>query len=214
MPLRGRVDVIREYEEKIGQFEVLLQRITSDLTSNVALEKMAPSDVWRRSERDITSLRDLTKQLRDLMLLLKPEVTPTIKRQVDALLECLRVFKETLKKHGLKGDSKAALEELRRASVEGANLLNLAKKIQDNPSKSLSTILRLKEVYDAKEYLSAVSIPEASFIRFENLKRAIRNLNLSILNVEQTLKDLKNGLDAVSDELSKFQPASNEKNEE
>jgi len=206
--------VIQEYEEKIGQFEVLLQRITTDLTSNVVLEKMTPTDVWRRSERDITSLRDITGQLMDLMLLLKPEVAPTIRRRVDALLEHLRAFEEALKKQGSEEDSKVALEELRKASVEGTNLLELAKKIRENPSKSLSTILRLKEVYDAKEYLSAVSIPEASFVRFENLKRAIRNLNLSILNVEQALKDLKSILDAVSDELSKFQPASEEKSEE
>jgi len=206
--------VIQEYEEKIGQFEVLLQRITTDLTSNVVLEKMTPTDVWRRSERDITSLRDITGQLMDLMLLLKPEVAPTIRRRVDALLEHLRAFEEALKKRGSEEDSKVALEELRKASIEGANLLELAKKIRENPSKSLSTILRLKEVYDAKEYLSAVSIPEASFVRFENLKRAIRNLNLSILNVEQALNDLKNILDTVSDELSKFQPASEEKSEE
>ena len=206
--------MIQEYEEKIGQFEVLLQRITTDLTSNVVLEKMTPTDVWRRSERDITSLRDITGQLMDLMLLLKPEVAPTIRRRVDALLEHLRAFEEALKKQGSEEDSKVALEELRKASVEGTNLLELAKKIRENPSKSLSTILRLKEVYDAKEYLSAVSIPEASFVRFENLKRAIRNLNLSILNVEQALKDLKSILDAVSDELSKFQPASEEKSEE
>ena len=206
--------MIQEYEEKIGQFEVLLQRITTDLTSNVVLEKMTPTDVWRRSERDITSLRDITGQLMDLMLLLKPEVAPTIRRRVDALLEHLRAFEEALKKRGSEEDSKVALEELRKASIEGANLLELAKKIRENPSKSLSTILRLKEVYDAKEYLSAVSIPEASFVRFENLKRAIRNLNLSILNVEQALNDLKNILDTVSDELSKFQPASEEKSEE
>ena len=206
--------MIQEYEEKIGQFEVLLQRITTDLTSNVVLEKMTPTDVWRRSERDITSLRDITGQLMDLMLLLKPEVAPTIRRRVDALLEHLRAFEEILKKQGSEEDSKVALEELRKASIEGANLLELAKKIRENPSKSLSTILRLKEVYDAKEYLSAVSIPEASFVRFENLKRAIRNLNLSILNVEQALKDLKSILDTVSDELSKFQPASEEKSEE
>lgn len=206
--------MIQEYEEKIGQFEVLLQRITTDLTSNVVLEKMTPTDVWRRSERDITSLRDITGQLMDLMLLLKPEVAPTIRRRVDALLEHLRAFEEALKKRGSEEDSKVALEELRKASIEGANLLELAKKIRENPSKSLFTILRLKEVYDAKEYLSAVSIPEASFVRFENLKRAIRNLNLSILNVEQALKDLKSILDTVSDELSKFQPASEEKSEE
>ena len=206
----GVMNVIQDYEVKISQFENLLQRITTDMTSSVVLEKMVPSEVWRRSQRDVTLLRDLAKQLKDFMLLLKPERSPTIKRHVEALLKPLSNFEDILlrKSEGSPADSRVALDELRRAAIEGSNFLDLAKEIRDNPSEMISTLFRLKEVYDAKEYLSAVSIPEATFVRFEGLKKEIKNLRLSIVNMERALKDLKNGLDMVSAELSKFRPLS------
>jgi len=206
----GVMNVIQDYEVKISQFENLLQRITTDMTSSVVLEKMVPSEVWRRSQRDVTLLRDLAKQLKDFMLLLKPERAPTIKRHVEALLKPLSNFEDILlrKSEGSPADSRVALDELRRAAIEGSNFLDLAKEIRDNPSEMISTLFRLKEVYDAKEYLSAVSIPEATFVRFEGLKKEIKNLRLSIVNMERALKDLKNGLDMVSAELSKFRPLS------
>lgn len=206
----GVMNVIQDYEVKISQFENLLQRITTDMTSSVVLEKMVPSEVWRRSQRDVTLLRDLAKQLKDFMLLLKPERSPTIKRRVEALLKPLSNFEDILlrKSEGSPADSRVALDELRRAAIEGSNFLDLAKEIRDNPSEMISTLFRLKEVYDAKEYLSAVSIPEATFVRFEGLKKEIKNLRLSIVNMERALKDLKNGLDMVSAELSKFRPLS------
>ncbi|RLI05224.1 hypothetical protein DRO22_03060 [Candidatus Bathyarchaeota archaeon] len=202
--------MIQDYEVKISQFENLLQRITTDMTSSVVLEKMVPSEVWRQSQRDVTLLRDLAKQLKDFMLLLKPERAPTIKRHVEALLKPLSNFEDILlrKSEGSPADSRVALDELRRAAIEGSNFLDLAKEIRDNPSEMISTLFRLKEVYDAKEYLSAVSIPEATFVRFEGLKKEIKNLRLSIVNMERALKDLKNGLDMVSAELSKFRPLS------
>ena len=206
----GVMNVIQDYEVKISQFENLLQRITTDMTSSVVLEKMVPSEVWRRSQRDVTLLRDLAKQLKDFMLLLKPEKAPTIKRHVEALLKPLSNFEDILlrKSEGSPADSRVALDELRRAAIEGSNFLDLAKEIRDNPSEMISTLFRLKEVYDAKEYLSAVSVPEATFVRFEGLKKEIKNLRLSIVNMERALKDLKNGLDMVSAELSKFRPLS------
>ena len=206
----GVMDVIQDYEVKISQFENLLQRITTDTASSVVLEKMPPSEVWRQSQRDVNLLRDLAKQLKDFMLLLKPERAPTIKRRIEALLRPLSIFEDILlrKLEGSPEDSRSALEELRKAVMEGSNLLELAKEIRDNPSECISTLLRLKEVYEAKEYLSAVSVPEATFVRFEGLKKEIKNLRLSIVNIERALKDLKDGLDAVSAELSKFRPLS------
>jgi len=202
--------VIEDYNLKISQFEELLQRITSDITSKVVLEKLAPSEIWERSQRNVTLLRDLAKQLRDFMLLLKPERAPTIKRRVEALLKPLSIFEDILlrKSEGSPDDSRLALDELRRAAVEGANFLELVKEIRDNPSESIATILRLKEVYDAKEYLSAISIPEATYVRFEGLKKEIKNLRLSIASIERALEDLKHSLEGVAAEISKFRPIS------
>jgi hypothetical protein len=204
------MDVIQDFDLRISQFEDLLQRITTDTASSVVLEKMRPSEVWSRSQKDVTMLRDLARQLKDHMLLLRPERAPTIKRRFKALLKPLRTFEDILvrKPEGSPDDSRNALEELRKATIEGSNFLELAKQIRDSPSESMSLLLRLKEVYDAKEYLSAISVPEATYVRFEGLKKEIKGLRLSIVGLERALKDLKDSMDAVSAEISKFRPVS------
>jgi len=207
--------VIQDYEVKIGQFEELLQRITTEIISNVLLEKMPASEVWSRSRKDIISLRDLTEHLRGLMLLLKPERAATIKRRAEATLKPLKAFEDILlgKAEGIPADSKRALEELRKATAEASELLELAKEIRDKPSEGISMLLRLKEVYDAKNYLSAVSIPEVMYVRLESLKREIGNLKISIVHVEQALSELKQNLETVLDEISKFRPLRKEEEE-
>ena len=207
--------MIQDYEVKIGQFEELLQRITTEIISNVLLEKMPASEVWSRSRKDIISLRDLTEHLRGLMLLLKPERAATIKRRAEATLKPLKAFEDILlgKAEGIPADSKRALEELRKATAEASELLELAKEIRDKPSEGISMLLRLKEVYDAKNYLSAVSIPEVMYVRLESLKREIGNLKISIVHVEQALSELKQNLETVLDEISKFRPLRKEEEE-
>ena len=207
--------MIQDYEVKIGQFEELLQRITTEIISNVLLEKMPASEVWSRSRKDIISLRDLTEHLRGLMLLLKPERAATIKRRAEATLKPLKAFEDILlgKAEGIPADSKRALEELRKATAEASELLELAKEIRDKPSEGISMLLRLKEVYDAKNYLSAVSIPEVMYVRLESLKREIGNLKISIVHVEQALSELKQNLETVLDEISKFRPLRKEAEE-
>ena len=207
--------MIQDYEVKIGQFEELLQRITTEIISNVLLEKMPASEVWSRSRKDIISLIDLTEHLRGLMLLLKPERAATIKRRAEATLKPLKAFEDILlgKAEGIPADSKRALEELRKATAEASELLELAKEIRDKPSEGISMLLRLKEVYDAKNYLSAVSIPEVMYVRLESLKREIGNLKISIVHVEQALSELKQNLETVLDEISKFRPLRKEEEE-
>ena len=207
--------MIQDYEVKIGQFEELLQRITTEIISNVLLEKMPPSEVWSRSRKDIISLRDLTEHLRGLMLLLKPERAATIKRRAEATLKPLKAFENILlgKAEKIPADSKRALEELRKATAEASELLELAKEIRDKPSEGISMLLRLKEVYDAKNYLSAVSIPEVMYVRLESLKREIGNLKISIVHVEQALSELKQNLETILDEISKFRPLRKEEEE-
>jgi uncharacterized coiled-coil protein SlyX len=111
-------------------------------------------------------------------------------------------------------NSKLALEELGRAVTEGSNLLDLAKEIKKNPSETIATILKLKEIYDAKEYLSAIPVPEAVHVRFTSLKKDIEKLKLSISNLEHSVAELRGNLDHITEELSKFKPSSAEEMDE
>ncbi len=202
--------LIDDYNQGVSQFEELLQKITSNMTTGVVFERLPPSELWRRSEEDVTSLQSLAERLRDFMFMLKPEKVPTIRRRAEALLKPLNSFREMLFRGSQDSlsDSRLALEELRKAVVEGSNFLDLAKEVKKNPSESITEVLKLKDVYDAKEYLSAIPVPEATYVRFEGLRQNIGRLKLSVSQLEQTLGKLRHDLDSVVEETAKFRPLS------
>lgn len=202
--------LIADYGQNVSRFEELLQKITSSMTTGVVFERLPPSELWRRSEADVTSLQSLAERLRDLMLMLKPEKVPTVRERTEALLKPLSSFREMLFRGSEDplSDSRLALEELRKAIVEGSDLLDLAKEVRRKPSESITEVLKLKEVYDAKEYLSAIPVPEATYIRFEDLRHNIEKLKLSVSKLEQSLGELRHDLDGVVEETAKFRPLS------
>jgi hypothetical protein len=207
--------LIDDFSQSVSRFEELLQKISSSMTTGVVFEKLPPTELWERSETDVTSAESLAEQLKGLMLTLKPEKVPTIKEQTEALLQPLNSFREILHRGSedpLAG-SRLALEELRKAVVEGSKFLDLAKEVRKKPSESISEVLKLKEVYDAKEYLSAIPVPEATYVRFEGLRKNIKRLELSISNLEQSLGELRDDLDSVVEETMKFRHLSIEESE-
>jgi len=201
--------VFEDFASSISQFEELLQKITANMTAGVVFEKLPPVELWKRSEVDVTNIQSLAGHLRELMLTLKPEKAPTIRKRTHALLQPLSNFRETLfrRSDDPLAASKLALEELRKAVVEGSNLLDLAKEIDKKPSESISAVLRLKEVYDAKEYLSAIPVPEATYARFTGLRKNVENLKLSVANLERALAEVRKNLDGVLEETSKYRPS-------
>lgn len=204
--------LIADYGQSVSQFEELLQKITSSMTTGIVFERLPPSELWKRSEADVTSLRSLAERLRDFMLMLKPERVPTVRKRTEALVKPLKSFREILFRGSEDplSDSRLALEELRKAVVEASDLLDLAKEVKRKPSESITEVLKLKEVYDAKEYLSAIPVPEATYVRFEGLRQNIEKLKLSVSKLEQSLGELRHDLDSVVEETAKFRPLSTE----
>ncbi len=207
--------LIDDFSESTSRFEELLQRISSSMTTGIVFEKLPPTELWKRSETDVTSAESSAEQLKGFMLTLKPEKVPTIRERTEALLQPLSSFREILHRGSEDplADSRLALEELRKAVAEGSKFLDLAKEIRKKPSESISEVLKLKEVYDAKEYLSAIPVPEATYVRFEGLRKNIKRLELSISNLEQSLGELREDLDSVVEETAKFRHLSIEESE-
>jgi len=201
---------MEDYDKRIAEFEELLQRLATEITSGVLFERLSPSELWERAERSVMALRSLSEKLVETMLILKPERTPTIERQFRAILQPLNSFREILfkKTEDPLASSKQALEHLRKALMEGSDLLQLAKSIRKEPSKSIMEILKLREVYQAKEYLSTLPVPETLYLRFVNLRRQMENLTFHMANLEKALEDVRASLDIVQNEISKFRPAS------
>lgn len=202
--------LIDDYNQSVSQFEDLLQKITSGMTTGVVFERLPPSELWRRSEADVTSLQSLAEHLKDLMLVLKPEKAPTVEKRAEGLRRPLNNFREVVHRgsEDSMSDSRLALEELRKAVVQGSDFLDLAKEVKQKPSQVITEVLRLREVYDAKEYLSAIPVPEAMHVRFEGLRQNIGKLKLSVSKLEQKLGELRSDLDSVVQETAKFRPLS------
>jgi uncharacterized coiled-coil protein SlyX len=206
---------MEDFAANMNRFEELLQKVTTDTASGIVSEHLSPSEIRKRSADDVASLRSLAEQLKQSMLILKPERALTIEKCAAAMIQSLSNFIELLaKKPEDLPNSKLALEELRRAVTEGSNLLDLAKEIKKKPSETIATILKLKEIYDAKEYLSAIPVPEAVHVRFTSLKKDIEKLKLSISNLERSVAELRGNLDHITEELSKFKPSSAEEIDE
>ena len=197
--------MIEDFTVNISKFEELLQEISASTTSGVISERLSPSDIWKKSEADVTTLKNLAEQIKKSMLILKPEKASTIEKRSTTLLQSLSKFKELLFKKGEQiPNPKLALDELRSAMIEGSSLLDLAKEIKNNPSEGIMAILKLKEVYDSKEYLSAIPVPEVTYVRFASLKNDIESLKLAVTNLEHQLSELRTNLDSVVEEISKF----------
>ncbi len=197
--------MFEDFAVNISKFEELLQEISASTTSGVISERLPPSEIWKKSEPDVTALKSLAEQVKKSMLVLKPEKAASIEKRSTALTQSLSKFKELLFRKGEQAPNpKQALEELRRAMSEGASLLDLAKEIKGSPSEGIAAILKLKEVYDSKEYLSAIPVPEVTYVRFASLKNEIEGLKRSVANLERSLSELRTNLDSVVDELSKF----------
>ena len=197
--------MIEDFAVNISKFEELLQEISASATSGVISERLSPSDIWKKSEADVTTLWNLAEQIKKSMLVLKPEKASTIEKSSATLLQSLSKFKELLFKKGEQvPNPKLALDELRRAMIEGSSLLDMAKEIKNSPSEGIAAILKLKEVYDSKEYLSAIPVPEVTYVRFASLKNDIESLKLAVTNLERQLSELRTNLDSVVEEISKF----------
>jgi hypothetical protein len=208
----GLPALIEDFAVNINQFEELLQKISTNITSGTFSERLAPSDVWKKSEADVTASRKLAEQMKKSMLVLKPEKAPTIEKRSTAFLQPLSIFKEMLTKKGEQAPNSAmAIEELRNAMTEGSSFLDLAKEVKNSPSEGIATVLKLKEVYDSKEYLSAIPVPEVTYVRFASLKNDIENLKLTVSSLERSLNELRTNLDGVVEEISKFRALPPEK---
>jgi len=202
-----------DYDRYIGEFEELLQKIATEITSSVLLERILPRDLWNKAEPSVMSLRGLAEKLTEIMYLLKPEKTPTIEKRFRELIQPLNAFKDLLfekAEHPLT-NSKLALEKLREAMEKGSDFLTLAKNIRNEPSKGIMEILKLKEVYGAKEYISTVPVPETIHLRFVGLKNELENLTFDL---ERALGEVRTHLSKIQEEIAKFRPSPSEVSKE
>jgi len=199
--------MIREdYSQQIDEFERVLQSVATDIAGRAVFERLPPKELWSKAEGHVTTLKNLSEAFRETMLTLKPEKTPVIEQRLEAFSQPLNAFKEILFQETAQvaANSRLALEQLRKAVAGGSDLLVLAKEIRDSPSQAIEAILKLREVYDAKEYLAAVRAPATFRTRLTKLTRHMETLEAAMKNLEKALDEVKERLSVVQEESRKF----------
>jgi hypothetical protein len=198
--------MIKELESKINYLKSLLEEISSKILVSIPYERALPEDLWSKSEMDINIVRRTAEEIRDIMLLLKPERGPSIRKAFRGFIQPINLFIEVLRKPSEQPQEnlKQAIEHLRKAVVGGEEFIKVAEDILKNPSEGILEILKLKETYEAKEYISKISVPEAVFTRLEHFKKGMETLKLRILNLEQAVQELLKQMDKLQEEISRF----------
>jgi len=199
----------KSFGQQIGEFENALEQVTSAIPRDAMFERMPPEELWSKAEAPVTQLKSLAESFKAYLLILKPEKAPTIERLFEAMMQPLNAFEEALFKESTDSlaNTKAALEQLRKAIVGGYDFLILAKEIRKAPSPAIKEILKLKEVYGAKEYISSIEVPETLQIRLTSLIKRVEALNISLTNLEKALNSVKKNLHDLQEESLKFRSA-------
>ncbi len=199
----------KDYGQQISRFETVLGQVSSAIPRDALFERVKPEDLWSKAKTPVTLLHELAENFKETLLVLKPEKAPEIKRLFVAVNQPLLAFKETLLQETTDpvANTRTALEHLRKAMVGGYDFLILAKEINEHPSPAIQEILKLKEVYQAKEYIATVQVPETFQTRLSGLNQRVEALSLSLLTLEKALNTVKENLNSLREEALKFRSA-------
>ena len=198
-----------ELNNQIESFEKLAQKVTLEIIDNTVFQKASLSQVRGKAEASINELKDLAYRMKENMLTLKPEKHLTIEKVYRSVVEPLDDFGETISKEtGEASIPREALEKLRRAVINGSELILLAKNIVADPSRSLTEIMRLKEIAEAKEYISMVSAPEALLTRIRSVLEEVEDLESAISILQSKLEGIRIKVDRIKDALKKIRSPS------
>lgn len=200
-----------DFDKLAKEFEEALQHLASDVAGGVLFERLAPMDLWKRAEADVTRLGSLAENGKELMLILKPERVIAIEQRFGAFSSGLKNFREILFQNSAEplANSRLAFEQLRNAVVDGSEFLLLVKEIRDNPSPAIGEVLRLREVLESGGRVVAIEAPECVQPMLERLIRDIEVLRGALAVLERAVSDVKERVRVLQDDSVRF--ASSEK---
>ena len=189
-----------EFDEKLSEFEEIMQKVASDMASGVFSEKLPPSELLKKTEQYVNRLSDLTTKSEELMLILKPEKTSTIKSLCKNLTQTLTTFKSILLQNTSDplANSRLAFEQLRKAVTDGSDFLFLMREIKDDPSPLISAILTFKKASETKASVISIQASEdfqplIKYVlsRIDDLRAALMGLEKKIGEMKQIMRELQ-----------------------
>jgi len=189
-----------QFDEKIGAFEGILQKLASDITSGVIFEKLPPQELLGKTEHYVNRLKDLATTSEELMLVLKPERAYTVKFMCKNLTQTLTTFKDILLQNTPDplANSRLAFEQLRKALTDGSDFLFLMREVRDNPSPLIDAILTFKKASEAKSSVISIQAKEdvqplIKYVlgRLDDFRAALIALEKRVDEMKQIMRELQ-----------------------
>ena len=195
-----------EFDEKIGDFEEVLQKVASDITNGVLFEKLPPSELLEKTEYYVNSLRDLATNIEELMLVLKPEKAYTIKSMCKNLTQTLATFKEILLQNTPDplANSRLAFEQLRKALTDGSDFLFLMREVRNNPSPVINAILTFKKASETKSSVISIQAKEDVQPLIKYVLGRIDNFRTALISLEKKVDEMKQIMRELQEESLKI----------
>jgi hypothetical protein len=182
-----------EFDEKIGEFEGVLQKVASDIASGALFEKFPPAELLKKTENYVNRLSDLATSSEEHMLVLKPEKAYTIKSLCKNLTQTLATFKEILLQNTSDplANSRLAFEQLRKALTDGSDFLFLMREVRDNPSPLISAILTYKKTSETKGSVISIQAKEDVQPLVKYVLSRIDNFRAALIGLEKKVDEMK-----------------------
>jgi DNA-binding winged helix-turn-helix (wHTH) protein len=138
--------MLERFEGRIDELESVVRELAIEITTGTVVDRIPSDEVWAKTGERVTVVRELIKELREYLYIIKPHKVPTIQGKATGIFERLDIFKESLTQESAEeANAKSSIEELRKALEEIAEFTSLCREIQDDPSEIIQTILQLRE---------------------------------------------------------------------
>jgi hypothetical protein len=209
-----------EFNEEIGKFEEIMQKVASDVASGAIFEKLSPSELLNKTEHYFDSLKDSAMKNEEFMLILKPEKAYTVKTSCKNFTQTLTTFKDILLQNSPDplANSRLAFEQLRKALTDGSDLLLLMRDIRDNPSPLIDALITLKKASETKGPVISIQASEEIQPLIKYVLGHIDDLRAALLGLEKKVGEMKQIMRELQEEslktLSDKNPTEPRKNEE
>jgi sugar-specific transcriptional regulator TrmB len=208
-----------EFNEKISEFEEIIQKIASDVASGAIFEKLPPSELLNKTEHYVNSLRDLATENEETIVILKPEKAYTVKALCKKFTQTLTTFKDILlqKSPDPLANSRLAFEQLRKALTDGSDLLILMRDIRDNPSPLMDALITLKKTSETKGPVISIQASEETQPLIKYVLGHLDELRATLMGLEKKVGEMKQIMRELQEEslktLSNKTPTEPKKNE-
>jgi len=194
------------FNEKISEFEEVLQKVASDIASGVLFEKLPPSELLNKTEEYVNRLKDLAISSEESMLILKPEKAHITKSMFGNFTQTLTTFKDILLQNTQDplANSRLAFEQLRKALTDGSDILFLMREVRNNPSPLIEAILAFKKASETKGPIISIQASEEVQPLIKYILSRIDEFRASLMGLDKKVGEMKQIMRELQEESLKM----------